>query len=198
MIVTTDESDFKKYNVDGYLVNEKIITKLSTTVNAQNILGIVKMPHNQFSIDKYKKIIILDNINDPGNLGTIIRTAAALGMDAVIVSEDTVDMFNEKVIRATQGSIFKIPVIKTNILDVIKKYLENNIDVFATSLQTDKYITDMNASTTFALVFGNEANGIRNEVMDLCNKKFKIQMHNNVESLNVAIAAAIVMYHFNK
>lgn len=198
LILTTNKNDFDKYNVDGYLVNEKIIKKLSTTVNAQEIIGIVKIPQYNINYKQIRKVILLDNINDPGNLGTIIRTSAAFGIDAVITSNDTVDIYNEKVIRATQGSIFKIPVVKDDLFQVIKELNKNNISVYGTSLDTDTYITDIKKVEKFAVVFGNEANGVREEVNKLVEKKFKIKMSNDVESLNVAVAAAVVIYHFIK
>ena len=196
-ILTTNKNDFNKYNIDGYLVNEKIIKKLSTTVNAQEIIGIVKIPQYNINYKQIKRIVLLDNVNDPGNLGTIIRTSAALGIDAVIISLDTVDIYNEKVIRATQGSIFKIPVIKDDLSSVIKTLKKNNISIYGTSLDTNTYITDIKKVDKYAVIFGNEANGVRREINDLVDKKFKIEMHNDVESLNVAVACAIVIYHFN-
>lgn len=197
-ILTINEDDFNKYHTDGYLVNQKIIDKLSTTTSSQGIIGIVKMPDDTYNINNYQKIVLLDNINDPGNLGTIIRTSAALGIDAVITSLDTVDIYNEKVIRATQGSIFKIPVIRCDLLEVIKSLKENNIKVLATSLNTKNEIKDISNLDSFAVVFGNEANGVREEVFNLVDETFKINMYNDVESLNVAIACAICIYHLTK
>lgn len=197
-ILTTNKNNFEKFDIDGYLVNEKIIKKLSTTVNAQEIIGIVKIPQYNINYKSLKKIVLLDNVNDPGNLGTIIRTSAALGVDAVITSLDTVDIYNEKVIRATQGSIFKIPVLKTNLVTTIEQLKKNGINVYGTSLNTDTYITDIQNVGKYAVVFGNEANGVTKEVEQLVDKRFKIQMYNDVESLNVAVACAIVTYHFNK
>ena len=196
-ILTTNKNDFNKYNIDGYLVNQKIIDKLSTTTSAQSIIGVVNMQSQEYDLSKYKKIVLLDNVNDPGNLGTIIRTSAALGIDCVITSMDTVDIYNEKVIRATQGSIFKIPVIRCNLIDAINELKKYNIKVLATSLNTKNEIHDINKMDKFAVVFGNEAHGVKDEVFTLVDEKFKINMYNDVESLNVAITCAICIYHLS-
>ena len=125
-VLSNDEKLLKKYSCDTYLVTDEIIKKLSTTVNPQPIIGVVKMlNHNVEILNKILKsqkarILILDNLNDPGNLGTIIRTSAGLGMEAIIMSHDTVDIYNDKVLRSTQGSIFKLPIVKTDLLSVIK------------------------------------------------------------------------------
>ena len=115
-----------------------------------------------------------------------------------IYEDSKIDIYNEKVIRATQGSIFKIPVLKDNLENTISILKKNNISIYGTSLDTNTYITDINKVEKYAVIFGNEANGVRKEINDLVDKKFKIEMHNDVESLNVAVACAIVIYHFNK
>lgn len=198
-IVTNNKIDFEKYVVDGYFVSSDIIKKVSSTINTQGIVGVVKM--KQFNkadmisiIKKNKKFIILDNINDPGNLGTIIRTAASLGVDAVFVSEETVDMYNEKVIRATQGAIFKIPVIRCDLKEVIGELKENGVCIYGTSLNAKVSLNEVTKKDKLALVFGNEANGVREEIQRLVDENFLIPMKNNVESLNVAIACAICVY----
>lgn len=196
-IVTKNIDDFKKYNCDGYLVTDEIIKKLSTTVNSQGIIGIVNM-NNEFDINciikNGRNFVILDNVNDPGNLGTIIRTSAGLGVDAIFVSSDTVDVYNDKVLRSTQGSIFKIPVIKTDLVELISLLKDNNIYVYATALDAKINLRDVQRKEKIALVFGNEANGISDDIKSLVDEKFLIPMANKVESLNVAIACAICIY----
>lgn len=198
-IVTNNKSDFEKYGMDGYLVSNDIIKKLSSTINTQGIVGVVKM--KQFNkadvvsiIKGNKKFIILDNINDPGNLGTIIRTSASLGVDAIFVSEETVDMYNEKVIRATQGAIFKVPVIRCDIKEIIMELKANGVWIYGTSLNAKISLNEIAKKDKLALVFGNEANGVREEIQKLVDENFLIPMKNNVESLNVAIACAICVY----
>lgn len=198
-IITTDEkinSHFK--DIDVIIVNDKIINLLATTTNPQNILGVVKMVN--YDLDSLKitnnfKAILLDDINDPGNLGTIIRTAGALGYQMIFLSKTCVDLYNEKVLRATQGVIYKIPIIRTDLLDVIKMLKKHHIKTYVTSLDEDtKLLEEIKFADKFALCFGNEAHGVSKEVLDSADAKIKIMMQNGVESLNVAICAGIIMY----
>ncbi len=197
-VFSIKEEDFKKFlNVEHYLVNETIIKKISKTVNPQGIIGIVKMPRFE-PIDLEKetlKIVMLDSINDPGNLGSIVRTAAALGYDAIYMSSDTVDIYNEKTLRATQGAIFKIPFYYSNLEDIIKIFKDNDIKCFGTTLTNSNYLEEIKKENKFSVCFGNEARGMNEKIINLMDKNIKIKMDNNVESLNVLSASSIVMYH---
>lgn len=204
-IITTDKVNFNKFkDIEKYLVTMPIIEKLSTTKNPQNILGIVKvMDHSSklltdILLKERVRLLLLDEINDPGNLGTIIRTAAALGFDGIVMSDDTVDIYNEKVIRATQGVLFKIPIIKGNLIEVIKLLKKNKVKCFGTSLNKASFIDDIKSNAKMAFCVGNEARGVSKEVLDLMNENIKIKMNNDVESLNVGVAATIIMYEFSK
>lgn len=200
-IISTDEKELKKINnVKRYLVNDAIINKIATTKNPQNILGIVKMlDHNitnlvQIIKENKTKLIMLDDVNDPGNLGTIIRTAAGLGYDGIIMSPNTVDLYNEKVIRSTQGVMFKIPIIKANLQEVIKMLKKEKVFCIGTALTNAKDVKHITKKDKFAICLGNEAKGISKEVLDNMDENVKIAMKNDVESLNVSIAAGIIMY----
>ena len=200
-IISTDEKELKKINnVKRYLVNDAIINKIATTKNPQNILGIVKMlDHNITNLipiikENKTKLIMLDDVNDPGNLGTIIRTAAGLGYDGIIMSPNTVDLYNEKVIRSTQGVMFKIPIIKANLLEVIKLLKKEKVFCIGTALTNAKDVKHITKKDKFAICLGNEAKGISKEVLDNMDENVKIAMKNDVESLNVSIAAGIIMY----
>lgn len=200
-IISTDEKELKKINnVRRYLVNDAIINKIATTKNPQNILGIVKMlDHNITNLlpiikGNKTKLIILDDVNDPGNLGTIIRTAAGLGYDGIIMSPNTVDLYNEKVIRSTQGVMFKIPIIKANLQEVIKMLKKEKVFCIGTALTNAKDVKHITKKDKFAICLGNEAKGISKEVLDNMDENVKIAMNNDVESLNVSIAAGIIMY----
>ena len=200
-IISTDEKELKKINnVKRYLVNDAIINKIATTKNPQNILGIVKMlDHNITNLlpiikgNKTKRIM-LDDVNDPGNLGTIIRTAAGLGYDGIIMSPNTVDLYNEKVIRSTQGVMFKIPIIKANLQEIIKLLKKEKVFCIGTALTNAKDVKHITKKDKFAICLGNEAKGISKEVLDNMDENVKIAMKNDVESLNVSIAAGIIMY----
>ncbi len=200
-IISTDEKELKKINnVKRYLVNDAIINKIATTKNPQNILGIVKMlDHNITNLvpiikENKTKLIMLDDVNDPGNLGTIIRTAAGLGYDGIIMSPNTVDLYNEKVIRSTQGVMFKIPIIKANLQEVIKLLKKEKVFCIGTALTNAKDVKHITKKDKFAICLGNEAKGISKEVLDNMDENVKIAMKNDVESLNVSIAAGIIMY----
>lgn len=200
-IISTDEKELKKINnVKRYLVNDAIINKIATTKNPQNILGIVKMlDHNITNLlpiikGNKTKLIMLDDVNDPGNLGTIIRTAAGLGYDGIIMSPNTVDLYNEKVIRSTQGVMFKIPIIKANLQEVIKMLKKEKVFCIGTALTNAKDVKHITQKDKFAICLGNEAKGISKEVLDNMDENVKIAMNNDVESLNVSIAAGIIMY----
>lgn len=200
-IISTDEKELKKINnVRRYLVNDAIINKIATTKNPQNILGIVKMlDHNITNLlpiikGNKTKLIMLDDVNDPGNLGTIIRTAAGLGYDGIIMSPNTVDLYNEKVIRSTQGVMFKIPIIKANLQEVIKLLKKEKVFCIGTALTNAKDVKHITKKDKFAICLGNEAKGISKEVLDNMDENVKIAMNNDVESLNVSIAAGIIMY----
>lgn len=200
-IISTDEKELKKINnVRRYLVNDAIINKIATTKNPQNILGIVKMlDHNITNLvpiikENKTKLIMLDDVNDPGNLGTIIRTAAGLGYDGIIMSPNTVDLYNEKVIRSTQGVMFKIPIIKANLQEVIKLLKKEKVFCIGTALTNAKDVKHITKKDKFAICLGNEAKGISKEVLDNMDENVRIAMNNDVESLNVSIAAGIIMY----
>ena len=200
-IISTDEKELKKINnVKRYLVNDAIINKIATTKNPQNILGIVKMlDHNITNLlpiikGNKTKLIMLDDVNDLGNLGTIIRTAAGLGYDGIIMSPNTVDLYNEKVIRSTQGVMFKIPIIKANLQEIIKLLKKEKVFCIGTALTNAKDVKHITKKDKFAICLGNEAKGISKEVLDNMDENVKIAMKNDVESLNVSIAAGIIMY----
>ena len=202
-VLSTEKSVLDSIDITNkYLVSDAVIKKLSTTKTPQNIIGVVKNCINS-SFDNLLlkndlKVIILDNINDPGNLGTIIRTSAALGYDAVIASLETVDFYNEKVLRATQGAIFKIPLVKGKLVDLINNLKSNGIYIYGTSLKSSKSITEVLKQQKYGIVVGNEAQGVRDEVLALCDQNIILPMEKDVESLNVGIAAAILMWELKK
>ena len=175
--------------INQYIVNEEIMDKISSTKSPEGIVFLCNMP--KYDIKNAKKIVYLDHLNDPGNVGTIIRTALAFGYDAVVASEDSCDIYNEKVISATKGAIFALPVVKANINDI------KNDHVIIASTLSDKSISleEAQVNKPFILVLGNESHGVSQEVLDMSQMYVKIPI-NTRESLNVSIAAGILMYHF--
>lgn len=199
VVLCTDKEVLTNINISNkYLVSEQIIKKLSSTKSPQNIIGVVNSITNKDLLSiitkENVKLIILDDVNDPGNLGTIIRTSAALGIDAVISSNETVDYYNEKVLRATQGAIFKIPLFKGELKELLVLLKENNVTIYGTHLESSVSVKDVEKSQKLAIVVGNEAQGVSKEVLELCDKNIILPMENDVESLNVSIAAALLMW----
>ena len=197
-VLSINEDDFIKYpNVEHYLINDAVLKKLTKTVNPQGIIGIVKMPSfDAPDLQKEKiKIVMLDSINDPGNLGSIVRTAAALGYDAIYMSTDTVDIYNEKTLRATQGAIFKIPHYYVSLEEIIKLFKNNSIVCLGTTLKNSVDLDEVSKLNKFSICFGNEARGMSEKIISQMDKNIKIKMENSVESLNVLSASSIVMYH---
>lgn len=176
-------------SINQYLVTEEVMDKISSTKSPEGIVFLCKIPLGINSLGN--KVVYLDHVNDPGNAGTIIRTALAFGYDSVVFSNDSVDIYNEKVISATKGSIFMMPVVRKDITEFYKDYM-----VLASTL-SDKSISldEAKASKPFILVVGNESHGISEEVKNIADVLVKIPME-TMESLNVSIAAGILMYHF--
>ena len=138
--------------------------------------------------------MILDDIQDPGNMGTILRTADSLNMKQIIVSKDCADAYNPKVVRSTMGAIFRINIIESdNLVKTIKEMKKHKIKVMATSLETSKSMYDVSYEKT-AIVIGNEANGVEKEILELADEKIKIPMQGKTESLNASVATAVILY----
>lgn len=193
-ILSDDESLFIE-GVDCVKVTYDIIKKITDTVNPQNIIGLVSKFNNEIDIENIKSVVILDGVSDPGNVGTIIRTAAGLGIDLVVLSNDSVDLYNSKVVRSTQGALFSTKILKCDIKKLILDIKKNGIKVFGTALDGSIELKKVSKPDKFAIVLGNEAQGVKEEVLDLCDSKVKIDITDKVESLNVAIAGAIVMHY---
>jgi len=179
-VMTTETYDFDNVTI----VSEDVIRKLSTTETPQPIIGVCIQKDPNFIPDK---ILALDGINDPGNLGTLIRSAVAFGFNRILLSSDTVDIFNPKVIRATQGAIFKISYEIGDLIELIRNY--PNYKVITTSLNVRHSYTK---SDKQILVLGNESNGVSDELLAIADSNYLVHT-DSVESLNVAVAGSIIM-----
>ncbi|MDR1926132.1 MAG: RNA methyltransferase [Endomicrobium sp.] len=183
------------------VLSENLFNKLVSTQSPQGIMAVVKK--KQYNVKKIVKtrglFIILENIQDPGNLGTIIRSANSFAAKAVFVSKGSADIYSEKTLRATMGSIFHLPVINDiNIEDTLNIMKKEKITIFAASIKGEKYLNDIKFPSKKAFIIGNEANGLKSETEDLADELVKIYMPGRSESLNVAIAASIIMYEATK
>lgn len=176
-----------------FIVSDNLFKGISGTENSQGVLAVLNMKE-ETSIVKEGMYILADKVQDPGNLGTIIRTAHSAGCNGVILSKDTVDLYNEKTLRSTMGSIFNIPIIYDEDLSFTKELINKGYNLVCSSLQTDKNFYEVNLVDNAIIAVGNEGNGISDEVMNLATCKVKIPMLGNTESLNVAIAASIMIY----
>ena len=179
----------------SYIISNDISIKLSETKSSQGVFAVCNMADNSFTAEQGKKYIALDNVQDPGNLGTIIRTAEALGIDGVLVGSGC-DIYNSKALRASMGSMLRVNV--NQIIDLEKELNNlkaNGFMIYGTVPDSSaKAITDIDFSNGGICVIGNEANGISNEIKNLCNELITIKMLGRAESLNASVAASITMW----
>ena len=174
--------------------SQPVLNKLSQQVSDSKMIGVCHKP--VFEKNKDQKVLLCDDIQDPGNMGTLIRTAYSFGFDCIYVSRKNVDIYNSKTIQSSQGSFFHIPVIVCDLKEKIKELQRKQVKIYATALYGQTIsLQDVNVDNSFGIVVGNEGNGIKEEIIECCDTCIKIEME-AFESLNVAIAAAIVMYTF--
>lgn len=180
------------------LVEEKVLKEVADTMSPQGILAIVEKPEYQLSAFLNKSelsLILLEDLRDPGNLGTIMRTAEGAGVDGVIMSKETVDLFNPKVVRSTMGSIFRMPFLYVDdFFGSVRQLQEQDVNVVATDLSGKRDYDRENYGRKTAIVIGNEAKGISASMREMADTLVKIPMAGKVESLNASIAAGIMMY----
>ena len=178
-------------------VNKKIFSLISEVQNPQGILAVIEKNNSEENID-YKKdvIVVLDGIQDPGNLGTILRTIDSVGLNQVIVSKETADSYNPKVVRSTMGAIFRVNIIESdNLLDTLKNMKKHKYKIMATSLETENSIYDVDYNKK-VIVIGNEANGVSQDILNYSDEKIKIPMLGKTESLNASVATAVILYEY--
>lgn len=178
-------------------VTEKIFNLITQVTNPQGIMAIVKKNVTNSEIDYSQHIIVvLDGVQDPGNLGTILRTVDSVGLSQIIVSKETADAFNPKVVRSTMGAIFRVKIIESEDLqETIKQMKKHHFKLMVTSLQTNKSIYDMELNKRI-IVIGNEANGVSKMLQDMSDEKVKIPMLGKTESLNASVATGIILYEY--
>lgn len=202
IIISKDyEQKFQEFLLNNFDLNKKtfflannLFMQLSSTENPQGIIAVVKKKNNQKTL-KGDFYLICDKVQDPGNLGTIIRTAHAAGVNGIILTKGTVDIYNDKTIRSTMGSIFYIPIFYDDEnYSIIRSLKEDGFSLVATSLAESKNFFEEDLKGKTILAVGNEGNGISNELFELADKKVKIPMPGGAESLNVSIATSIILF----
>ncbi len=186
LITTNINHSFK----NKIIVNKDIINKLSSLKNTnEGSIGISKYIEKK---DIVGNVLILDNLSDPGNLGTIIRSAVAFNFNNIIVCNNTVDLYNDKVVRSTEGLIYHINYIKGNLINEINKLKNMGYKIIGTTLNSNNNIKDYKAEKV-AIIIGNEGSGISKEILKFCDDFVTIKTVDKVESLNASIAASILM-----
>jgi TrmH family RNA methyltransferase len=181
-------------------VSEEIIKMIGTTVNPEGVVATASRDNWQKTIPPLVQLgLILETIQDPGNLGTIIRTAVATGVDGLWLSGDSVDLDHPKVLRASAGEWFRLPMhLSDNLTEIVKSYQNQGMQIIATLPQVPKTYWEVDFSRPSLILLGNEARGLSSQLVSLADEQVTIPLAGGVESLNVAIAAALLLYEFQR
>ena len=178
-------------DIETYKVNDEVLRKLAVSENPEGVVFVCETLKPKKDKSEYHKIVYLDQINDPGNLGTILRTAVAFNYDAVVLSKGSVDLYNEKVIAASKGAIFLVDAFVGDIADYQDKQI-----IVSTLDENSIPLNECKKPNDFVLVLGNESHGVSEPIIKIANQLVKIEMNDVIDSLNVAIAGAILMNYF--
>ena len=193
---------FSRGHVPVDLMRDNLFSQLSDTVSPQGILGVVRMPvyeREEIVNQPDAKLLCLENIQDPGNLGTMFRTAEGAGMTGVVLTKGCVDLFNPKVVRSTMGSLFRVPFYVCQDMEEEMKFMQKKgFCFYAAHLQGTKDFTKESYEGSIGILIGNEANGLSEAVSGLADCKVKIPMEGELESLNAAVSAALFMYEVRR
>src|SRR5574344_309463 len=191
-LIVLDGYDFN-LDVDKLYCSEKVMKYISELDTPKSVMGICSKKDN---IIKGNKILALDGVQDPGNLGTIIRSAVAFNIDTILLSNTCVDVYNSKVIRGSQGMLFHTNIVICDLKETLSKMKDYKI--YGTKVDGGKDVSTINPLDKYVIVMGNEGNGVSKEVLDLCTTYLYINMNSKCESLNVAVATSIILYELNK
>lgn len=188
-----DENSSFKLDIPTNYVKSNILKEISELSNPSHIIGVcTKLKEKEIG----NKILILDGVQDPGNLGTIIRSSVAFNIDTVVLGFDCVDLYNSKVLRSTQGMIFNVNIIKRDLVDFISSLKDYKI--YGTKVNGGKNLKNIEKAKKFAIIMGNEGNGVKEELLNKCDEYIYIDMNNTCESLNVGVATSIILYELNR
>jgi TrmH family RNA methyltransferase len=199
ILISKNSKYINKFD-DVSIIPDNIFTQISSLTNSDGVLGVFVKPKIDFNIQPNKKYIILNKLQNPNNLGSIIRTCVAFNIDGIFITNDSVDLFHPTIIRSSMGTVFNIPIkFSTSLMDVIKSLKQMNYQCYATTI--NKYAKDINTidfSSSSAVVFGNEGNGLEEKDIKLCDTQIYIKISPKIDSLNVASTVAIIAHKLNK
>lgn len=188
LIISLNEQE-KYHDIEQIIVTKAIIKKLSNNKSPSDILAVA---HYNKHKDFGEKVVFLDNVQDPGNVGTIIRTALSFSYSALVLGNNSSSLYNQKVIQSSKGAVFKLPIYEDVSLKDLKKM---NYRIVSTALENSTNYSNLSLSGKFVLVFGNEGQGVCQETLSLSDNVVKINI-DHIDSLNVAVAAGILLNHY--
>ena len=182
-------------DINKYYVTKDILRKITSLDSPPSIIAVVKKIEEK---EEGNKLLLIDGLQDPGNLGTIIRSAVAFNIDTIVLGNNTVDLYNEKVIRATQGLLFHINIIKRDLYEYVYELKKRNYQLIGTRVTHGKPIEKLNILSKYAFIIGNEGSGVNEKLLELCDDYAYIEMSESCESLNVGVATGIILYELRK
>ena len=181
--------------INKYQITKEIMNKISSLESPSNFLGLVKkLP----TLNYGNRLLILDNIQDPGNLGTIIRSAVAFNLDTLILSNDCVDLYNDKTIRSSEGMLFKLNILRKDLNTFLTELKNNNYTIYGTDVINGSIVGEIKFPKKYAIIIGNEGKGLKSTLKNLVDQDIYITMSANAESLKAGISASIIMYEMSK
>lgn len=191
------DNEIAECSLEKTYVNKIVFDSITEVKNPQGILAIIEKEGTDLNINYNEDVIVvLDNIQDPGNIGTILRTVDSIGLTQIIVSKGSADAYNSKVIRSTMGAIFRVKIIESeNLVELLTNMQNEGYKVVSSILETDKTIYDIDYNKSIVIV-GNEGNGISKEIIEISDEKVKIPMLGKTESLNASVATGIILYEY--
>lgn len=180
-------------------VTEPVVKELAETETTQGVFAVCKqVQYTELEMGTWRRVLLVDAVQDPGNIGTMIRTADAAGIDAVILGKGSADLYNPKTLRSAQGSHFHIPVVRGELFEWVERFVKDGVPIYGTALEHAVAYTTIESGKDFALIVGNEGSGIHPQLLAQTTKNIMIPMFGKAESLNVAVATGIVLFAFIK
>ena len=193
--VIMDSEKLFPFDVFTHYVTKEVMAKITCM---QTIPDIIAVCYKKEATSYGDKLLLIDALQDPGNLGTIIRSATAFGINTIILGDNTVDLYNDKTIRSSEGMMFHIDVIKANLSEFIPRIKNEDYKVFGTNVESGKLLSEIMLRSKYAFIVGNEGAGVSGKLLELCDENIYIPMSNKCESLNVAVATGIILYEMSE